>query len=742
MALSRRQRSWLQRGSALVLAAVVTPLLVSAATVVENAPVVEGEPSPRTIIASDTVRVVDEEATRQAREEARRSVGDQYTQDSQARAEIISGVQTTFQAVREVRAPEPASGGGGQGGGPTPSETVASTSEQLERLEQRIGDRLDPAALRTLVRLSDAELEELSEETLGAAQQLAREQIRPDDLESELETLLDRELAVRSFPGDTGERVAEPLLRAVAQPTMQLDEEATEALRERRVSEVADITRTFEENDPIVTEGEIVGPVALQALEQLGLAGSDPLGTVLRAAAAMLAVILAGVVYLRRMQPRVWRSGRKLLLLASVVAGYGLLVAGVGMLAHGTQPGWWYAVPVGAVAMLAAILVNPVVGLATVLPGVVLVELASPQSAGVPLFVAATVLVSVPLVTDLSSRSDLRSATVRTGAIYPALAFVSVVVFGPRDEALVAAVAGLANALVTGLIVQGLLPFLETSFRLPTVTALLDLADRNHPLLRELEQKALGSYNHSVMVASLVERGCREIGANSLLGSVAALYHDIGKVRQPHFFIENQRGIPNPHDDLEPEVSAIIIQNHVRDGVEMAREHHLPPEVVACIHSHHGTMLVTYFYRRALERAGGDLDKVDADHYRYKGSRPSSKEAAILMMADCSEAATRSAAMDAGTLPREEIETLVDHLLQERIDDGQFDHCDLTFAEMSRVRDSIVEALVGIYHPRIAYPSDEAPEARPVPNRAAGLSGHDGGGSGDAADDVPESLPR
>jgi cyclic-di-AMP phosphodiesterase PgpH len=156
---------------------------------------------------------------------------------------------------------------------------------------------------------------------------------------------------------------------------------------------------------------------------------------------------------------------------------------------------------------------------------------------------------------------------------------------------------------ITVVAVQGALPFLETLFRLPTVTALLDLADRNHPLLRELEAKALGSYNHSVMVASLTERACREVGANPLLGGVAALYHDIGKVRQPHYFIENQQGIANPHDELEPIVSAIIIQNHVIDGVEMALEHRLPPEVVECIRTHHGTMVVSYFYDLAVQRA-------------------------------------------------------------------------------------------------------------------------------------------
>ncbi|MBS3939903.1 MAG: HDIG domain-containing protein, partial [Actinobacteria bacterium] len=327
----------------------------------------------------------------------------------------------------------------------------------------------------------------------------------------------------------------------------------------------------------------------------------------------------------------------------------------------------------------------------------------------VALFAAAAAFFSVPLTTRITSRSDLRSATLRAGFSYPIIAAVLVLVFGPRDQLVTAVLAGALNGFVTAVVVQGAMPFLENLFRLPTVTALLDLADRNHPLLRELEAKALGSYNHSVMVASLCERACRAIGAQPLLGSVAALYHDIGKVRQPHFFIENQQGIANPHDDLEPEVSAVIIQNHVVDGVEMATEYRLPPEVVACIGSHHGTMLVTYFYEQAVDAAGGDHEAVDEDHFRYKGHKPRSKEAAVLLLADCSEAATRAMAMSRGTLPRDEIESTVDRLLQERVDDGQFEDSDLTFRELMTARDTIIESLVGIYHPRIAYPRKQVP---------------------------------
>jgi cyclic-di-AMP phosphodiesterase PgpH len=281
----------------------------------------------------------------------------------------------------------------------------------------------------------------------------------------------------------------------------------------------------------------------------------------------------------------------------------------------------------------------------------------------------------------------------------------------PDLPAAKAAAEELLDGVVSAVGMQGATSLLGGLFRPSTAMALQDLADRDHPLLRELEQKALGTYIHSVMVATLTERACRAIGADSLLGTVAALYHDIGKVRQPQFFIENQQEIANPHEDLEPEVSAVIIQNHVSDGVELATQHHFPPEVIACIGSHHGTMVVGYFYEQAVRAAGGDPEAVDEQHFRHKGTRPRSKEAAVLMLADCSEATTRAMAMTRGTLPREAIESTVDDLLQERLDDHQFVEADLTLHELQVARDTIVESLVGIYHPRIAYPKRD--ERRP-----------------------------
>jgi putative nucleotidyltransferase with HDIG domain len=671
-----------------------------------------GQPAEESVPAPREVRVVDADATETARRAAAESVDAVLAVDAGAGQRLVGDLRAVFEATREVRRPLAGTDGTGNDAGEDAAPLVPTPTDQRDELRTRLVGVPAPT-IAALVAASEDELDVIEREAISIAQLLARQRIREDALGQILEETLEVELGLRAPPGDSGEQIIAPLLEAYLRPNVVVDLAATAAARELAAAAVPEVSQVWLPGQFIVRQGEIVGTLQALAIDGLEV-GRVPLWrTLVMGAAAGLLLVAVGGIYLSRMQPFVWRSAKKLWLLVLLLLAFAAVVTGTDVLVDSTGSTWAFVVPVGALAMLVALLIHPVVGLATMLPAVVTVLLVDAGSPGVALFAAAAVLVSVPLTRDIASRSDLKRAVLRAGLSYPLLAVTIVLVFGPREEVAVAALAGVLNGLLTAFIVQGSLPALETLFRLPTVTALLDLADRNHPLLRELEQEALGSYNHSVMVASLVERACRAIGADPLLGSVAALYHDIGKVRQPHFFIENQQGIANPHDGLEPEVSALIIMNHVVDGVELATSYRLPPEVVACIGSHHGTMLVKYFYEEALERAGGDHTAVDEGAFRYRGHRPRSREAAVLLLADSCEATTRAMAMSRGNLPREEIETTVDRLLEERRADGQFDDAEITLRDLRVVRDTIVESLVGIYHPRIAYPSPSRVAAPP-----------------------------
>jgi len=257
----------------------------------------------------------------------------------------------------------------------------------------------------------------------------------------------------------------------------------------------------------------------------------------------------------------------------------------------------------------------------------------------------------------------------------------------------------IASALLSAVLTLGLLPFFETSLGILSDIKLLSLASPNHPLLRKLLIEAPGTYHHSIMVANLSEAACETIGANGLLARVGAYYHDMGKTLKPHYFIENQLSIKNPHDDIEPRESAEIIISHPYDGAKLLKEHKMPKEIVAIAMQHHGTTLLKYFYYKEKEQD----PNVKEEDFRYPGPKPRTREAAIICICDSVEAAVRSLKEPTN----EKIEEIVTSIVTDRMMDGQFDESPLTFHELSRVHTTICETLKGIFHSRIQYPTKE-----------------------------------
>jgi cyclic-di-AMP phosphodiesterase PgpH len=268
-------------------------------------------------------------------------------------------------------------------------------------------------------------------------------------------------------------------------------------------------------------------------------------------------------------------------------------------------------------------------------------------------------------------------------------------------------------------------------FGILTVFQLLELANPSQPLLRRLLVETPGTYHHSLMVGNLAERAAEAIGADPLVTRVAAYYHDVGKLENPLAFIENQAGGDNIHDQLDPEVSAGIVKQHVVDGIDLAYKSRLPKALIAFIPQHHGTAIMSYFYARAKELAGPGV-VVDERKFRHAGPKPQSREAALLMLADGVEASVRSLAS------RDEpaIRAMVTRIIEERIADGQFDECDLTLRDLELIREAFVGQLLGMYHSRIAYPQNTVVE---LESRRAAAGG--GSSSGGAAGGIGGSGP-
>jgi putative nucleotidyltransferase with HDIG domain len=273
-------------------------------------------------------------------------------------------------------------------------------------------------------------------------------------------------------------------------------------------------------------------------------------------------------------------------------------------------------------------------------------------------------------------------------------------------DAAMAAVSGVA----AGLLVQGILPFVERAFKVTTAMTLKELNDASHPLLLQLAQEAPGTYQHSLRIADMAEGAAEAINANGLLCKVGAMYHDIGKMNKPMYFIENQGGGPNRHNKLSPAMSLLIIVGHVKDGIEMAREYGLPQSIRHFIESHHGTTLVEYFYHAARKQKEAEAEPAPNEfEFRYPGPKPQTKEAAIILLCDSVEAAVR--AMPEPTPIR--IEQRVREIASKRLMDGQFDESNITLAELHKIEQAVVKTLCAIYHGRIRYPEEKRPTEPP-----------------------------
>ncbi|MEA3506465.1 MAG: HDIG domain-containing protein [Elusimicrobiota bacterium] len=261
---------------------------------------------------------------------------------------------------------------------------------------------------------------------------------------------------------------------------------------------------------------------------------------------------------------------------------------------------------------------------------------------------------------------------------------------------------GAGNAFVAIIIAGGLLPFYENIFKLTTDIKLLELGDFNHPVLKRLMLEAPGTYHHSLMVGNLAEHACQQIGANPLLARVSAYYHDIGKLKNPQYFIENQAEAANKHDNLKSNISALILKRHVKDGVKLARKHSLDQVIIDCIQQHHGTTLMGYFYDKVLKETD-DKDGIDKDEFRYPGPLPGTKEGGVIMLADSVEAACRS--LEEPSFSR--ISAVVTKIINNKFIDNQLSKCEITLANLEQIQKSFISTLSGIYHSRIEYPEDK-----------------------------------
>lgn len=370
-----------------------------------------------------------------------------------------------------------------------------------------------------------------------------------------------------------------------------------------------------------------------------------------------------------------------------------------------------FAVPFATCALVLSLLVGSQVALVAGLMSTILVGFIAPNGMAFVAFALGSSVIAIYSVQRYRTRNAVILASASVGAVNLLMSLAAMLIAEQHwdsQKALGGLVATLVGALLTAGAASFAIPIYESAFDILTDMKLLELSNADNPLLRQLAIRTPGTNHHSYMVAVLAEEAAKAIGANALLARTGCLYHDIGKLAAPNMYIENQKGGPNPHDTRPAISSARIIANHVKKGIEMAREANLPSQIIDFIPQHHGTRVLAYFYHKAKAQAEARGETVNIEDFRYPGPKPQTREAVILMLADGSEASVRSLEEQSP----ENIRAIVKKIVDTVVSDGQFDESNITMRELTIIRESLINTLNNVYHERISYPGFNPPSEK------------------------------
>ena len=522
----------------------------------------------------------------------------------------------------------------------------------------------------------------------------------------DLFTLEDLKEKVKVFSSsiikDKKERdVVTDFVNSILNVNLSYDKEATESEKRLKAEEVQPIYNIIEvkRNESILSKGERIGKDHIEKLK--GIEQSEP--SVMKAGGAFAILILVGlfmlvtVLYLKFYEPSL-AAGNKELVLLSFITILMLIVAKAIVM----SPWPSNLVPVAVASMLIAILINSRLAIITTCFLSVLIGMISGNRLDIAGMSLVGGIIGIFAMKGVRRRSQVITAGLCVGfANMSYLIGMGLIRALDFKTAITESFFGFTSGLISAVIVTGVLPIFENIFKVTTDISLLELADLNHPILKEMVMKAPGTYHHSLVVGNLAEAACEAIKANPLLARVSSYFHDIGKIEKAPYFSENQlSSVDSAHDKLSPTMSSLIITNHVKNGVELAKKYKLNRNIIDIINQHHGTGLVFYFFKRALEKVTDE--EVGEQSFRYPGPKPQTKEAACVLLADSVEAASRT--LDDPTPSR--IKGLVRKVINNKFIDGQLDECDLTLKDLERISEVFTHILTGIFHTRVKYPEE------------------------------------
>jgi len=512
----------------------------------------------------------------------------------------------------------------------------------------------------------------------------------------------------------TEREIVQELARLAITPNKFYDKKETETARMKAKENTPQVV--IKQGDIVVKKGQVISEALYEKLDGMGLLQErknywPQLGTLLLSVILTLALYVYGE--LTSASTILRKTNAHWVMLLLIFALNLLFMHLVALTYSADWPFVGYLAPIAMGGMLVTLLLDMHLGLVssllfTLLASVILnVEQKFMFDFHYGFVAAVVSFTAVLAIHKASQRSSILKAGIMV-SLFGSVAVLALMLINPepsRSDLLQSVIFMLASGLLTAVLVIGLMPFFEVTFGILSALKLVELSNPNHPLLRKLLTETPGTYHHSLMVGNLSETAAEAVGANGLLCRVGSFYHDVGKTKRPLYFIENQNASGNPHDKLDPKVSASIIVAHARDGADMLKAHKLPKPIRDIAEQHHGSTFLKYFYYKAVKQAqeqGKEIDFTE-DDYRYLGPKAQSKEAAIVGIADCVEAAVRSL-----NHPKvEQIEEMIAKIIKDRLDDHQFNECDLTMKELDKIAQTLKEAVIGMFHSRIEYPDDK-----------------------------------
>ena len=507
------------------------------------------------------------------------------------------------------------------------------------------------------------------------------------------------------------DKVALSLAMKLIKPNLVYNKDATESRKQAATRDVNPVFLKVEKHEMLVREGEKITPAEMAKLDAYyRIKGEKKFSKFLVFTGVFFTIVFFGII-LYHYANKMYKIEKLDILFISVTAllqiifvRIGIFVAGAVTEAFPTLPAdvFIYTIPFSAAAMLVSLLLNQRLAfLLSIFLSIIITFLFDGK---ISLFIFSFLGSVVAAYRIVDCRE--RAAFFKVGLFLGAVNMVAILSLGLIEENIftfhtfIALLMGFVGGSASGLLVAGLLPLFESLFKYTTDIKLLELANLNQPIFQQMIMEAPGTYHHSIVMASMVETAAEGIGANALLAKVSAYYHDIGKMKMPQYFIENQPSGGNKHDKLSPKMSSLVIISHVKDGCELAAKANLPKEIINIIREHHGTSLVSYFFDKAKKDKTPSIRALPETDFRYPGPKPQTREAGLVLLGDVMEASSRT--LSNPTPAR--IKTLVRERIERALNDGQLDECDLTLRDLNKVAESFIMILNGIFHHRIDYP--------------------------------------